>query len=178
MKVKKHKEHPHLTGEHPWGDTIQLMLFFIFIAVYILDSFFFEISIFLTKYISNTVRVPIAILIFVMGSILAVGASRKVFISKHSEPEVIRNGVFGIVRHPLYLGVILFYLAAVILSLSIISFALWILIVVFYYLISNYEEKLLNEAFGEKYRDYKESTGMFFPKICSRSKLADHLPKS
>jgi len=142
-----------------------LILFFLFVIVYIIDSFFLEYSIFLTEYVSNFIRIPVAVAMFVLAAILAMGGMKKVFGTGRSGPGVITDGVFRIVRHPIYLGAILFYLTAIILSLSIISFILWTGIVIFYFLIAKYEEKLLTEEFGEEYRQYKKSTGMLVPKL-------------
>lgn len=165
MNTKKHADYPHLTGEHRWGDTGQLILFFLFLTIYISDSFFLQYSTFLSEEVSISIRIPIAIVIFICAMLLARGGLNRIFRSNQMEPGVIRDGVFKIVRHPIYLGAILFYFAGIIMSLSVISFALWIVIIVFYIWISKYEEKILTEEFGEAYLSYKNSVGMLFPKF-------------
>ena len=76
---------------------------------------------------------------------------------------MIDKGVFAIVRHPIYLGSILTYLGLLCFSLSIASTAVWILIIVFYWLISRYEEKLLIGRFGDEYLEYRKKVPMLFP---------------
>lgn len=137
MSTKKHEGHPHLTGEHKYGDLGQLILFFLFLVVWITDSFVFHYSNFL----------------------------KAVFGTPREKPEVISKGVFRLVRHPIYTGALLFYLTAILSTLSMASFVFWLLILGFYIFICRYEEHILAEAFGNDYLEYKKKTGMLFPKL-------------
>ncbi len=165
MSTKKHAGSPHLTGEHRWGDTVQLILFFIFMGIWITDSFVFHYSTFLIDVISNSIRVPVAAIILILGWILARGGMKAVFGTVRDKPEVINTGVFRVIRHPIYTGALLFYLGAICTTLSIDSAIFWLLILVFYILIARYEEKILTEEFGEGYTQYKKQTGMLFPRL-------------
>ena len=167
MNTKKHSEHPHLSGEHRWGDTGQLILLVIFLGVWITDSFIFHYSTFLVEVISNYIRVPIAGLILLAGWYLARRGMKAVFGTEREKPEVICTGVFRIVRHPIYLGAILFYLGASIITMSIASCAFILVIIGFYIAICKYEERILTEAFGNDYLEYKKKTGMLFPRLHS-----------
>ncbi|GAH93867.1 unnamed protein product, partial [marine sediment metagenome] len=51
----------------------------------------------------------------------------------------------------------------IIISLSIISFCIWIIIILFYYFISRYEEKLLIDKLGSQYEEYMNEVPMFIP---------------
>ena len=90
---------------------------------------------------------------------------KAVFGTQREKPEVISEGVFHIVRHPIYTGALLFYLTAILSTLSLISAAFWLLIIGFYIYISRYEEGILTETFGNDYLEYKKKTGMLFPKL-------------
>ena len=59
-----------------------------------------------------------------------------------------------IVRHPIYLGAILFYLGASLITMSIASLAFLPVIIAFYFAISRYEERILTEVFGNDYLEY------------------------
>lgn len=168
MSTKKHGTHPHLTGEHRWGDTGQLILFVIFMGIWITDSFVFHYSTSLLEGISNSIRLVVAVPVLIAGWILARGGMKAVFGTTREKPEVISTGVFRIVRHPIYTGAILFYLGAFVMTMSIASAAFWVLIVGFYITICRYEERILTEAFGNDYLEYKKKTGMLFPKLRSR----------
>jgi protein-S-isoprenylcysteine O-methyltransferase Ste14 len=165
MSTKKHNGHPHLTGEHQWGDMGQLILFFIFMGVWVTDSFFWHYSTFLVEKVPRGIRVSLAGLVLIAGWYLARGGMKAVFGTVREKAEVISTGVFRIVRHPIYTGAILFYLGAILSTLSLASAAIWLLIITFYIYISRYEERILSEAFGKDYLEYKKKTGMLFPKL-------------
>ena len=170
MKTKKHHEHPHLSGEYRWGDAIQLILLFVFLALWITDSFVIHFSTFLKEQVPDFIRVPLATLVLVLAWILARRGMKAVFGTEREEAELIDTGVFRVVRHPIYAGAILFYLGAILITLSLLSAAFWLVILAAYTLIARYEERILTEAFGEKYIYYKRKSGMFFPKIFKSSR--------
>jgi len=141
----------------------QLILLVIFFVVWITDSFVFKYSTFLIQYVSNYIRVPIALIILVISGLLAWAGLKIVFGEIKEEPQVIITGVFSIVRHPIYLSLILFYLGFILLSLSLLSTLVWFIIIIFYYMISRYEEKLLTQRFRSAYEEYKKKVPMLFP---------------
>lgn len=170
LNTKKHHEHPHLSGEYRWGDTIQLILLFIFLALWITDSFVLHFSTFLKEKVPDYIRVPLASLVLVSAWILARRGMKAVFGTEREKTELIDTGVFRVIRHPIYAGAILFYLGAILITLSLVSAVFWLVIVAAYTLIARYEERILTEAFGEKYISYKRKSGMFFPKIFKSSR--------
>lgn len=165
MSTKKHEGHPHLTGEHKYGDRGQLFLFLMFLGIWILDSFVFHYSNFLMDIVPDYIRLAAAGICLFAGIFLARGGMKAVFGTQREKPEVISEGVFRLVRHPIYTGALLFYLTAILSTLSLISAAFWLLIIGFYIFISRYEEGILTETFGNDYLEYKKKTGMLFPKL-------------
>jgi len=160
---KSHQHRSDLTGEHAFSDMGQLIFLVVFLAVWIADSFVFKYSTFLTQYVSNYIRVPIALIVLIISGILAWTGLKIVFGETREEPQVITTGVFSIVRHPIYLSSILFYLGFILLSLSLLSALVWFLIIIFYYQIARYEEKLLTQRVGSAYEEYKKKVPMLFP---------------
>ena len=167
MSTKKHADQPHLTGEHTLGDRGQLILLLIFLGIWISDSFIWHYSTVLRELVPDYVRIGLAGLVLVSAWYLARKGMKAVFGTERSQPGVIDSGVFSLVRHPIYTGAILFYLGAILITLSIASALFWFLIVAFYIIIARYEERILTEEFGQDYLDYKKKTGMLFPKIFS-----------
>jgi protein-S-isoprenylcysteine O-methyltransferase Ste14 len=167
MSTKKHSDHPHLTGEYRWGDTIQLILLFLFLVLWIVDSFVLHYSTFLREVIPEFIRIPLAFFVLFTAWILARRGMKAVFGTKREKAELIDSGIFSVIRHPIYTGAILFYLGAILITFSLISAAFWLVIVAAYILIARYEEQILTEAFGGKYTSYKKKTGMLFPRIFS-----------
>ena len=158
-------ERKDLAGEHTFSDTGQLLLLFIFLTAWIVDSFVFSYSTFISEYIPLYAKIPLSVILLVSAGYLARTGLKIVFGEIREEPSVIRKGVFGIVRHPIYLGSILFYLGLLVLTFSIIAIAIWILIIAFYYFISKHEEKLLLEKFSKDYEEYKKEVPMLIPRI-------------
>jgi protein-S-isoprenylcysteine O-methyltransferase Ste14 len=156
MKEKK--------GEHPFGDTGQLVLLGLFLIAWLADSFFFKKSTFLSDYLPLYVRLPILGLALITALYLFI--SGHVVVSHEQRPTaVVSTGAFRHVRHPLYLASILSYLGLSVSTISLFSLALLVVIFVFYNYIASYEEKLLDKRFGEGYARYKKRTGKWLPRI-------------
>jgi len=162
-KRKRHHDRKDLIGEHAFGDLGQLILLVIFLIIWISDSFIFKYSTLSLDAIPNILRLIYGLPILLISGIFAKFGLGIVFGEVREKPEVIDKGVFNIVRHPIYLGSILLYLGLIILTCSIMSAILWIVIVIFYYFISKYEEKLLLKAFGTDYEKYRKRVPMLIP---------------
>ena len=161
-KIRYHR--PGMVGEHHRGDAGQLILLILFLAVWITDAFIWHYSTFLNRVVPLYIRIPAAVIVMVAGFYLAKVGMRIVFGTEREKPELITNSVFRIVRHPIYLGAILFYPGMLLLSISLSATAIWIVIIVFYYFLSRFEEKLLIATFGDAYLEYIKRVPMLFPR--------------
>lgn len=161
--LKRHHGRPDLPGEHRWGDAGQLIFLVLFLFVWIADSFFLHYSTSLQEYVPVYVRAILALVVLSASWVFARRGLKTIFGEVREKPELINKGVFEVVRHPIYLGAILLYLGLVLFTLSLVSMALWVFIVIFYFLISRYEEKVLIKTFGKAYEDYKKDVPMLFP---------------
>ena len=130
-----------------------------------MDSFFIGFSTFGAECVSLIVRLPLGAFVLIVAGYLALQGMKVVFGEERSAPVVLKKGVFGIVRHPVYLGCILFYIALVIFSLSVSAAVICITIVVFYHYIARFEEKLLLAEFGEDYEKYMTAVPMWIPRL-------------
>ncbi len=165
----RHEGREDLAGEHRAGDAGQLILLLLFLFIWAADSFILKYSTFLARDISWYFRIiPGAIVLIVSGTLAKAGLNI-VFGEVRETPGVITKGVFAFVRHPIYLGSILFYLGLICMTLSVISAGVWIVIILFYRHISLYEEKILLQRFGKEYEDYRKKVPMLFPGIGPRS---------
>ena len=157
-----------LTGEHKLGDMGQLIIAALFIVVWILDSFFFKYTVFLNDYIPFAVQITLGVIILSLALYMAWAGMNIVFGEVRETPGVIRKGVFNVVRHPIYISAILFYLGLLLIRTSLAAAVIWIIAIVFLHYISRYEEKLLLARFGEDYRQYMKDVPMYFPKLWRR----------
>lgn len=157
-----------LTGEHGWGDAGQIIFAFLFFGVWIADSFFLRYSAQLNEFVPSLIRKPIGFAILFTSAYLAWSGLRIAFGEVRNEPSVIRRGVFGFVRHPIYLSEVLLYLGLLMIRLSLAAAVIWIAASGFLYYLSRYEEKLLLERFGEDYEMYMRDVGMWLPRLGGR----------
>lgn len=170
--VQKHRE--DLTGEHKFGDAGQLIIAVLFLVVWILDSFFLKYTTFINNYIPLAIQIILGVITLFIAFYLARAGMNIVFNEVREKHGVIRKGVFGIVRHPIYLSEILLYLGLLFLRISLAAVFIWIIAIVFLYLISRYEEKLLVERFGDEYKQYMKDVPMYLPKIRRKRKKASN----
>ena len=151
-------------GEHPYGDSGQLILLVLFLLIWVADSFLLQMSTFLSDYVSLYIRLVMLGLLLVAAVYLI--RSGHVVVQHGQRPSgIVSSGAFRYIRHPLYLGSIMFYLGLSISTASLFSFVLVILIFFFYNYIASYEEKLLEDRLSEEYRNYKKRTGKWVPMI-------------
>jgi protein-S-isoprenylcysteine O-methyltransferase Ste14 len=68
--------------------------------------------------------------------------------------ELIESGIYGVVRHPIYLAVLLLIAGVVVRSLSLAGLAVLLVAIGFFDRKSAYEETLLTHAYPE-YEDYR-----------------------
>jgi protein-S-isoprenylcysteine O-methyltransferase Ste14 len=164
-KYRDHLNREDLVGEHPFGDAGQLILLAVFMVVWVLDSFILNYSTFAAKYVSLFIRIPVAILILIAAGYLTEEGIRIVFVEEREIPCVIMKGVFNRVRHPIYLGSILFYIALVISTLSLSAAVIVVVVIGFYHYLAEYEERLLLLKFGEIYAQYMRFVPMWVPRL-------------
>lgn len=155
----------NLTGEHRWGDAGQIILACLFAVVWICDSFIFKYTIFLNQHVPLAIRVPLGVMFFILSGYLSKTGLSAVFKEVREKAVVIRKGVFGLVRHPIYLGEILLYLGFLSFNLSLAAAFVWLATIGFLHYLSLYEERLLLARFGEEYRQYMQDVPMWIPRM-------------
>lgn len=159
---EEEKKMQERNGEHPFGDKGQLIFFVLFLLVWISDSFIFKISTFLASSVPLFIRLGILMLCLIIGILLSKSGHRAAE-DKFRGKEVMKTEAFRYVRHPLYLASILTYFGVTMSTLSLLSLAVLVPIVIFYDRIAGYEEKLMEEKFGKEYIEYKHKTGKWIP---------------
>ena len=156
-----------LAGEHALGDAGQLLLAIVFAAILISDSFFFRYTTLLNSIVPLWVRLPVGAAALGLAGYLARASMSIVFGEVREPPTVIRTGVFGLVRHPMYLGEALLYYGLLMMSISLAAVAVWIVAIAFLFAISRFEEKLLVARFGKAYSQYMRDVPMWIPRLRS-----------
>jgi protein-S-isoprenylcysteine O-methyltransferase Ste14 len=98
---------------------------------------------------------------------------RQVIRHKKGEPEsddetLIRDGIYGRVRHPLYLGSILVLWGEPYLVSARNGLIIVILSTLYFYLGSMLEERRMVRQFGDEYRRYQREVPRLFPFLWNR----------
>ncbi len=85
--------------------------------------------------------------------------------------RLVTRGAYGVVRHPVYVGVFLIWLG---LALAFLSPAAFIVAAVYvipiYLLYMRSEEKMMMEAFGDAYQQYCQDVPMLIPRLWTRTR--------
>ena len=105
---------------------------------------------------------PISNIIILLGILLIIFGWRRIYRAKG---QLVTTGIYGHVRHPQYLGFLLFTLGMNVLWITFSALLLWIILAVLYYRLAKKEDKELEERFGEEYLNYKRDVPMLMPRI-------------
>ena len=165
QKFAEHEHRPDVAGEHPLSDLLQGITLLVFITGILIDRLLIKSHTLFSPFIPLWLRILVTAILLSLAWKYAANGLRTVFGEIREKPIVIQENVFSQSRHPIYLGAILLYLAAVMLSLSLIGAAMWVVIILFYHFLARYEEGLLIKKFGEDYRKYTRQVPMWLPTI-------------
>jgi len=160
----KHDHDRRLGIEAPHSHLIQALSPIIFTIIWTLDSIVFSFSVLLNDFVPWIVRLILFIVVIAIAFAFIRVSYNILFQQPENKDELITDGILGHVRNPMYFGVLLIYLAFIFLSISLISIALWIIIIVIYDKLASFEEKQLEKLFGEKYLEYKKKVPKWIPR--------------
>lgn len=82
-----------------------------------------------------------------------------------SRGKLVTTGVYRLVRHPQYLGLLLAIIGALLQWPTLVTMIMAPVLGVAYVWLARREEHDMETAFGEDYRSYKEKTPAFFPRL-------------
>jgi protein-S-isoprenylcysteine O-methyltransferase Ste14 len=77
--------------------------------------------------------------------------------------KLIRHGIYRLVRHPLYMGVITFCIGLAVFGPSFSGLLIMSLLIPIFLIRIRIEERLLLETFGDAYREYQRNTRKLIP---------------
>ncbi|MHA1670594.1 MAG: methyltransferase family protein [Promethearchaeota archaeon] len=154
--------------EIPHAHLYHVLLPIIFMVIWILDTNIFRISTILDNYFPFILRLIFFIVILII-AFSFIQISHKTLFKSHEPPTtLIDEGILGRTRNPMYFGILLIYVACIFLSISLISIGIFLLIFLIYNKMAIFEEKILEEKFGNEFRDYKKRVSRWFPKITKK----------
>ncbi|MFX1313281.1 MAG: methyltransferase family protein [Promethearchaeota archaeon] len=158
--MKRHKGHER---EIPHAHIYHALLPIIFIAIWFLDSQIFRLSTILDEYVPPIVRLSLFIVILATAIIFILLSHRALFRSHQPPDSLITTGILGYVRNPMYFGILLIYVSFIFLSISLISIGFFFLVFLVYNKMVSFEEKILENMFGDQFIDYKKKVSKWIP---------------
>jgi protein-S-isoprenylcysteine O-methyltransferase Ste14 len=84
---------------------------------------------------------------------------------------LVTSGPYSRIRHPMYTVFILFTLGILLVSSNLFVTIFGLLIILMLYPNAKQEERMLLNKFGDRYQDYMNRTGLFFPRITKPRKF-------
>jgi len=155
----------HQEREAPRTHLILITTPIIFAIVSILDGQVLNWSTQLNDVVPLFVRI-ILCLIFGIVALALIQISHKTLFKDNTVPDkLLTDGIFKYVRNPMYLGILLIYIAVICFSISLISIGVFIVIFIVYDKMVKIEESILEEIFVNEFLDYKKKVPRWFPKI-------------
>ena len=80
--------------------------------------------------------------------------------------QLIKHGVYRLIRHPMYASIWLFGLGqGLLLENWLAGWSAFVTFALMYFVRTPREEQMMCEVFGQEYRDYMRQTGRLFPRI-------------
>lgn len=157
-----------LGSEHPLCDRIQLVMLILFFVSLALDS----LSLITLGYSTVVFEIfsfpPLlvgTIVLLFLGLCLVSESHKAVLDRGGSQHGLVDSGVYAIVRHPMYLGTLLFCLSFLFISFSLLSAGVWVAFFIFYDRMATYEERSLVQILGQEYVEYQKRVAKWFPRI-------------
>ena len=111
----------------------------------------------------------IGLILSILGAIIAcwarytLGKNWSLSVQKKENHELIQNGMYKIVRHPIYTGLLLLFIGNTIIVGDYRGIIAVLIVFVSFWFKLKKEEKLLTENFGNQYVEYKKRTKAIIP---------------
>lgn len=157
-----------LAGEHPSCHRNQALMLVLFFAVWIVDSvgfFIFGYSTVIFEALSFPVLFTGTGVLLCLSLYLTSKSHKAVLQQVTNKPYFVDSGVYAWVRHPMYLGGLLFCFSFLCISFSLVSLGIWIACFIAYDRMTRFEENSLINMLGEQYLSYKKRVGKWVPKL-------------
>ncbi len=160
MTAKRHEGHER---EAPNSHIYQTVLPILFMLIWILDTSIFRFSTFLNNHVHFLVRLVLFIIVFAISITFIQLSHRTLFKTHKPSDKLITNGILRYIRNPMYFGILLIYVAFLCLSISLIGIVMFIIIFLIYNWMVNFEERILENMFGEEFKNYKKRVPKWIP---------------
>ena len=98
----------------------------------------------------------------IIGMVFIVLGWREIYKNKN---KLVTNGVYRLIRHPQYFGILLIATAWVFAWPTLLTIIMWPILTFAYYKLARSEERFMIEKFGKQYTEYRNKTPMILPYV-------------
>ncbi|WP_343765258.1 isoprenylcysteine carboxylmethyltransferase family protein [Gangjinia marincola] len=138
----------------------------VFIQIILFGLYFLPIrfwSFILPDYLQivNLIIIGMGILVVILGAV-QLNKNLTPFPSPKPNNSLVYTGVYSMIRHPMYTGILFIFLGYALYRHSCYKIIVWVAFYVLFRFKSNYEEMLLLKKHSD-YKQYREKTGRFLP---------------
>jgi protein-S-isoprenylcysteine O-methyltransferase Ste14 len=95
---------------------------------------------------------------------VSLGTNWSGVVTLKDDHELIRNGPYRWIRHPIYAGILLAMIGTAMIRGHARGWLGFLLVLAAYYFKARREERYLLQEFGERFAEHSHHTGMFLPK--------------
>lgn len=106
--------------------------------------------------------------ILIVAGFVLLSASWKVLFSAQKKSAIAVTGPYARIRHPQYMGFIIIMFGFLLQWPTIVTLAMFPILVIMYARLALWEEKEMVKTFGEEYQRYRERTPAFIPRFSSQ----------
>jgi protein-S-isoprenylcysteine O-methyltransferase Ste14 len=96
---------------------------------------------------------------------LALGSNWSGVVTLKEDHELIRQGPYRWVRHPIYTGILLSFAGTALIEGRLRGWLGFAMVWATFYFKARREENFLRQEFGEGFEEHTRKTGMFLPKL-------------
>jgi protein-S-isoprenylcysteine O-methyltransferase Ste14 len=107
----------------------------------------------------EAINITLSLLLVIIGVVFILGAFFKIgsVPSLKAKSNLVTQGVYGIVRHPIYAGTILTFLGLILFKNALGSLFYFPVSIGLYFLMTIFEERSLINEYGQEYLDYQRN---------------------
>lgn len=146
---------------HP-DEVLAAVGFFFFFAALFVDSILQPGDLFI---LPGVIEIPLRVLTLalVVGFVFAFNQMRELTAESEARkrPELVRSGIYGYLRHPVYLGAIMWVVMAFVFSPTVVRAVMLPVSTACFLLAARMEDKMNLEKFGKDFNRYREEVPGF-----------------
>jgi protein-S-isoprenylcysteine O-methyltransferase Ste14 len=96
---------------------------------------------------------------------LSLGANWSGIVTVKAGHELIRKGLYRLIRHPIYTGILLGAIGTGLIQSQLRDLLGFLILYITFYFKAKREESFLQQEFGSSFTEHQQTTGMFWPKF-------------